>query len=515
MPFIILPFILGAQDYQKLIKKADKNFQLGHYAEAIPLYKDALAIKTNSAVLNNLGSCYRLTNQMDEAEETYAMLVETAKRIRPKTYIQYAEVLMNQGNYTLAKEMLTAYIAERPEDENAAILLSNLDKIKKIPAIYSEVELVPFNHNSDADDHGAVFLDDGIVFVSDRERSMALFKEQNKTTGREYLSLYFASRSDQLEYGEPELLPRKINKLNKHTGPASFSKDGQMMVFSQNNAFENRNGVQTLQIYYAYRENGAWRGLKKFPFCVDNLNYMHPAISPDGKTLFFVSDKSRGEGGTDIYVSQLENGKWSKPQNLGPMVNSPSNEGFPFYNEDGKLFFCSKGHLGFGGYDIFCSEKDENGEWKAPVNLGQPINSSRDDISFCLNGSGKYGLFTSSREGDDDDIYLFRFKEDNMILSLELTNKEDGSALNDASIKIVEEGSNSDTSKVDIYSDKTELILDKDKQYDIIILKEGFEEFSKSLSSEELEEGFLKLGAELEKEKDAATEEESKNSPEN
>ncbi len=497
---LIFPLFLSAQDYQKQIKKAEKNFQLGHYAKAIPYYKEALLIKSNSSWMSKLADCYRLTNQIDHAAETYEKLFFTAKKIKPRIYLRYAEVLINQGNYVLAKDILSQYIELDSKDENAKVLLSNLDKIKEIPSFYAQVELSPFNHNTEADEHGAVFLDDGIVFVSDRDRGPNFFKEKNQTTGREFLSLYFAPRTERMEYGTPTHLPRKINKLNKNTGPASFTKDGTTIVFSQNSAIENKSGVQTLQLYIAKRENGTWKNIKKFPFCNDNLNYMHPAISPDGNTLFFVSDKSKRKGGTDIFISKLADGKWSRPESLGPAINSEYNEGFPFVNEEGRLFFCSKGHLGYGGYDIFYSDPDDNGEWSPATNLGQPINSSSDDISFCLNSEGNYGLFTSSRERGDDDIFLFRFKEDNMILSLELMDNEDGTALSDATIQVVPSGSGADTSSVDIASDKTEVVLEKDKSYDIIIMKEGFEKLIKKIDALELENTFLKVGAQLKKE---------------
>ena len=136
---------------------------------------------------------------------------------------------------------------------------------------------------------------------------------------------------------------------------------------------------------------------------------MHPAISVDGNRLFFTSDKPGGEGGTDIYVSYRDNEKWSIPKNLGEIVNTPGNEGFPYMDEKGNLFFCSKGHIGFGGFDIFVTRQNADGNWEKPTNLGRPINSPLDDISISLERGGRRGLFTSSRMGGDDDIFLIYF----------------------------------------------------------------------------------------------------------
>jgi hypothetical protein len=138
---------------------------------------------------------------------------------------------------------------------------------------------------------------------------------------------------------------------------------------------------------------------------------MHPAISPDGKELFFTSDKPGGEGGTDIYVATRTAKGWGVARSLGNMVNTPSNEGFPFMHPDGRhLFFCSKGHAGFGGFDIFVTQRDAYGNWANPINVGKPINSPSDDISICIAKDNKHGMFTSSRDGGDDDIFLFNVK---------------------------------------------------------------------------------------------------------
>lgn len=426
-------------------------------------------------------------------------MFESGKKVRTKAYLQYSEVLMSNGNYEEAKKYLSEYIALEPEDENAKETLENIDGIKKIKSYYTNVELLPFNHNSDADEHGAVFLDNGIVFVSDRKRAANLFKEQNGTTGRDFLGLYFSPRSDRLEYGEPHFLPKKINSLNKNTGPASFTEDGKTMIFSQNDNVENNRGELALQLYSAIRENGKWKDIKKINFCNPSINYMHPAVSPDGTMLFFVSNKSKGEGGTDLYMSRiLPDGSWGRPENIGPEVNTAHHEGFPFYSTDGKLYFCSKGHLGYGGFDIFFTEMDEKGNWSQVTNVGQPINSSQDDISFCMNSNGKYGLFSSSRDGGDDDIYLFRFRENDRILSVNLKDLEGFEGITDARIQAIPLDNEIQMQELNMSSDKIEMSLDNDKSYEIIISKDGYMPYSKTIipSSNE-NEHFLQLEAAL------------------
>lgn len=224
---------------------------------------------------------------------------------------------------------------------------------------------------------------------------------------------------------------------------------------------------------------------------------MHPAISPDGKMLFFVSDRSKGEGGADLYMSTLKvDGKWSRPENLGPRINTEAHEGFPYFDANGKLFFCSKGHLGYGGFDIFFSEMDEFGNWATPVNLGQPINSSQDDISFCMDKEGKYGLFTSSRDGGgDDDIFMFRFKEDDMILSVELIDVANIGNISDAKIQAIPMEASIESKEMDISSDRMEMSLNNSQEYEIIISKEGYVPFSQKVNPASVENNFLQLKA--------------------
>jgi outer membrane protein OmpA-like peptidoglycan-associated protein len=150
-----------------------------------------------------------------------------------------------------------------------------------------------------------------------------------------------------------------------------------------------------------------WKASKKLKFCSSEYNYMHPAVSPDGTWMVFVSDK-KGVGGTDLWMVERKGEKWGRPQLLSEVINTATHEGFPFIDEEGKLFFCSKGHVGYGGFDVFVTRKNADGTWQQPINLGRPINSASDDISIALDGEKRRGLFTSNRIGGDDDIFLFK-----------------------------------------------------------------------------------------------------------
>ncbi len=401
----------------KLVKKADKMYYEGNYASAIPIYKNALKEKEHSGTRTKLAECYRRTNQIDNAKAEYEIVMRTARKIRPRTKLRFGEVLLASGEYSKARKMFSEYLDSEPEDDQIRELHDNMDRIQEIEDFYDEAEVSKPEINTDADETGAVFVDDGIVFASDRKRPANFFKEKTGRTGRDFLALYYAPIYGDREIGQAEILPKKINSLNKNTGPASFTSDGEIMVFSRNNEVPSQAGKYYLQLYIATKENGRWKNVEKLPFCNESSNYMHPAISPDGHMIFFVSDKSGGEGGTDIYMVRKDKEGWSKPMNLGDNVNTKANEGFPYFHRDGRLFFCSKGHVGFGGFDVYFTKPVTIQRWEDPTNLGQPINSSRDDISFSLHPDGNYGFFTSSREGDNDDIYCFTVDNQEIIVA--------------------------------------------------------------------------------------------------
>ncbi|MEK7253246.1 MAG: hypothetical protein AAB316_00750, partial [Bacteroidota bacterium] len=176
-----------------------------------------------------------------------------------------------------------------------------------------------------------------------------------------------------------------------------------------------------LKIYAADRSGENWSSAKPLDLGDKAANDAHPSLSPDGQKLYFASDREGGLGGMDLYVSTFSSGNWSAPVNLGNQINTPGNEVFPFSYDDGTLYFASDGWGGLGGLDIFFSEKMDENQWRTAANLGTPFNSPRDDFGYVLNFTGTEGYFTSARDGGTgkDDIYTFSLPEPQ-------ANKKDG-----------------------------------------------------------------------------------------
>ena len=408
--FVFLLVLTNGMLYgqQQQVKKGNKQYKLKNYGQAIPFYEDALLIKESLPVQTKLAFCYRKTNKMRKAEKLYSEIV-VQERAKPITYFYYGEALMSNEKYDEAKKWFEKFRQLEPDDERGKQMIEVCEQVKFITPYFKDATIYPFDKNSDADDNSPIFFQDGIVFSSDRKHGVNPLKQKSGWTGRNFIHIYFSSQTGEFTYGRIKQFSKKLNELNKNNANLTISADSTLAVFSRNSVEANQKNVYTMVLYQATSTDGdKWKDVTEIGFCRRGYNYMHPALSPDGQYLFFTSDKGRGEGGTDIYVSKRKkDGRWGSPQNLGPNINTSSHDGFPYYHHDGKLFFCSKGHVGFGGFDIFYSEQDENGVWKKAVNIGKPINSAYDDLGIVLTKDGEKGAFTSSRKNGDDDIYLF------------------------------------------------------------------------------------------------------------
>lgn len=411
---LFLTFSTNLFSQSKTVEKANLAYQYKQYAKAASLYETAISEKRKKGAASKntlnlktkLAFCYRMNNKLDIAEALYAEIVQD-ERAKSKTYLFYGETLMSNGKYEEAKQWFLDYQILEPDDKRGALMAANCDKVQLIEPYFQYIEIKEYPFNSDADDNAPVAWQDGIVFSSDRKQGVRLMKEKSEWTGRDYLDLYFSSMQEDSTFGEPRKFSAKLSEVNKNTGNASFSSDGSEVYFTRNDNVLNKRKTYNLQLFRSIDNGtGRWKKAEKLSFCSPNYNYMHPAISPDGQVLFFATNL-KGEGGTDLWVSKRKGDDWGKPENLGLQVNTSANEGFPFMDENGKLYFCSKGHPGYGGFDIFFTEMDEGGNWATPQNLGRPINSPLDDISIFINKNEEHGMFTSSRNGGDDDIYIF------------------------------------------------------------------------------------------------------------
>ena len=278
------------------------------------------------------------------------------------------------------------------------------------------------------------------------------------------------------------------SKVNSkyHEAGAAFSPDGKTMFFTRNNYGKklkrDAKGVNHLTLYMSKFVGGEWSKPIPLPFNSDEYSTGHPTMSPDGKKLYFASDMPGGYGETDIYVVEVNSdGTFSEPKNLGKTINSKQKEMFPFATQN-SIYFSSNRKLGFGGLDVYQSNYQEE-IFEVAVNLGPPINSNSDDFSYIVDEKTKKGYFASNRKGGqgDDDIYAFTYvvtddSDANTILIGTVIDQSTGTTLANTLVQLYDEnGNHIKDSYTDEYGSFDFDGLNKNTKYELRTAKEGYE----------------------------------------
>jgi len=452
--FLLVSTITNAQTKKgrNILKIANQEYNNLRYSYSIPFYKKYLSNYPNDTLaLKNIAFAYQNVNQYDSALK----YLEKAVSLGHKSFYLLPELLATVKEYDAAKKNYT----DLPDSVKTKIIdariygfnnWTNFYKDSIDYKIYNTILSTPFN------EYNVVPYNSGLIFESNRlpikKRRFNLFnlfkKYEFGWDGAGYTKLYFRSNLDNIRTDSvvnftwtDKRLPRSVgdysiqtsNDNNKiysnydiknlkykdstvelfkfqigfkyNIGSVSFTSDGLKAYYTRNQM--NSRGVKKLEIYESRFVNNNWtRGYKMF-FNNKNYSYFHPAITPDGKRLYYVSDEPTGLGGTDIYYIEKNNdGSWKATNNLGQTVNTEGNELFPtFYN--GLFCFSSNGHPGLGGLDIYRVEANSQDEFVVK-NLGYPINSTTDDLAFYM--SDNAGYFSSNRNGSDD-IFAFDYKK--------------------------------------------------------------------------------------------------------
>ncbi len=399
---VLVSNTLTAQE--KEYKKAENFYKNYKYSAAIPYYEAYLELEQRKKILSvktRLAYCYRMANKSSKAETLYAEIIEHPKA-RPQTFLFYGEMLMANGKYDDAKVYFKKYLAFKPKDKKIQGLLAACDKVKSIKSQFIDIELSSLSINTNADDFSPIFYDDGIAFLSDQGEKGSTYG----WTGRSYLKLYKTIGGSNGDFQEIEIFSRRINEKGKNTGPVTVAQNGGSMIITRNSYIPSKKNIFHLQLFELKRKGDTWGRGELLPFCKVDRNYMHPTLSSTGDTLYFVSDRAGGQGGTDIFMTYSTPKGWKYPINLGEAINTSGHEAFPFIHADGTLYFASKGHSGFGGFDIFKAVLVD-GVYSKVTNLGIPINSPKDDTGFIMSSDKKEAYFASARKEGNDDIYHF------------------------------------------------------------------------------------------------------------
>ncbi|WP_439880570.1 OmpA family protein [Pontibacter sp. MBLB2868] len=416
---------------QSELRKANKQFENYEFALALENYQ--VAVKKSQPdlyTMQRMADAYRLTRQNVQAEQWYAKIVNTAGR-DPQNLYFYGEALRGNGKYEEAKKQYEQWASETKDNGlQAKKLMEVCDRAllwQNKPAVAEVTPLTAIN-TADFSDFSPVSYGNEIIFSSDRG-AVESAKKSNVYgwTGRPYLQLYSAKKDEQGNWTSPKAMEEMIN-ADYHNATASAAADGKKLYFTRTHMVPVRKRtnpdptswakeaatqefVNRLEIFSAERQGEEWVNIQPFVYNkVEAYSVGHPALSKSGDVLYFASDMPGGVGETDIYYSvRNADGSWGEPVNAGPTINTSGRESFPYVDADGKLFFASDGHAGFGGLDVFEAE-GEHASWSKVRNLGAPINSPQNDYGIMFTKPGAEGLFSSNRKSENgtDDIYSFK-----------------------------------------------------------------------------------------------------------
>ena len=412
----LLSFILGgALGYAQegKVKVAGEKFEEFAYVNARDLYsRVANRGFTSPEVFSKLGDSYYFTADYAEAAQWYEKLVATDGEISPEYYFRYAQSLKSVKKYDKADKMMAVFVQMSGADTRGEMFTKERDYLKEIEAQSGRYAVEQVNFNTELQDFSPSFLGERIVISSNRKSSTGDYIHD--WNNQPFLDLYVV---DNAKSDNPtiEKFSKNIN-TPYHESSSVFTESGDEMYFTRNNYSKKTKlkrdeaGTTKLKLYHSYKRGGVWSIPEELPFNSDEYSTAHPALSPDGETLYFASDMPGTKGLSDIWMSTInEDGTYGTPVNLGSEINTEGRETFPFISSDNKLFYATDGHIGLGGLDVFVTQLSDDGKVGASYNVGKPVNSSADDFGLILSESRGTGYFSSSRASGlgNDDIYSF------------------------------------------------------------------------------------------------------------
>ena len=403
----------------KLLEKADSYFDKMWYSEAAELYEMILNENPENQsfnIIRKAGDAHYFNTNMERAFYWYDILYNKHKsEMKADNLFRYAHSLKGTGKYGRAKRLMKLYDKALKEESSRRTFRprTNEATLDNLLATELEYEIKNIGVNSEYSDFSPMFYQDNKVVFASAMDSAFFNTRRYKWNDQPYLDLYVAKINEESdEVRNAVKFSRKIN-TKYHEAAVSFSPDQQTIYFTRNNYGKklkrDKKGINNLKIYMSHKVGDSWSEAKELPFNSDEYSTGHPALSPDGKKLYFVSDMPGSIGKTDLFVVDiLGDGQFSEPRNLGPEINTERREMFPFFSGE-KLYFSSDGHTGLGGLDVYEVSVTEEG-FSEVINMGQPINSKRDDFSYIVNEETQKGFFASNRRGGkgDDDIYSFK-----------------------------------------------------------------------------------------------------------
>lgn len=468
---------LTAQNFKT--KTADEFYERLQYNDAIDEYHRLVKRGDESTyVLERLANSYYNINDTKNAEIFYKRVV---KRLDadPESVYNYAQVLKANGKFSEYNKYMKEYAKLRPQDSRAIAFMQDPNYLPRIADEKNQkFEAVNLEEiNTRYSEFGGTVVDNELYFSSSRN----ILRKNYDLNDEPFLDLYKATIENDV-VKNAKLLNDEIN-TRFHESSVAITPDGTRMYFDRNDYFNGKykkseQGINELNIFYAEKVNGEWGNIQSAPFNSNEFSSSHPAISPDGKTLYFSSDRPGGMGNADLYkVAINEDGTFGEPENLGEGINTEGREVFPFIDANGTLYFSSDAHLGLGGLDVFSAPAKGNGFGEVK-NLGLGINSSSDDFAFSFNPETEEGYVSSNRAGGkgSDDIYKIKKIEScDLPINVLVVDASTNEPISDARIDLYDNRENKLKSQSTDADGNSEVLVVCDQDHVVQAFKEGYE----------------------------------------
>lgn len=470
--FILTAFLLTSCSSGYYMKRGFKMYESGRYYKAGTKYEKAFN-KTSSkserqaSMAMRIGQCYQDINKQQEAYNWYRKASRSNKELK-EAYLKMAEVSINRGNIETAEEIYVQFNEQYPEEERGKDGLYLLELIRN--GMEKEGRyVVELEKELNSRDHDfAPAFDPGdnhfIYFTSTRRTGAKKNRKKDPVTGDPFTQIFSSEYTQEIRkkdkngvmkvvrhFPEPRWLVPELAadslRSKRNDGAVCFSADGRTMYFTSSRQIKGKHlGTRIYKATKSKTENDdkeTWSTIAPSGICGDSVSVGHPAMSPDGTRLYFVTDLlPGGKGGKDIWYVELENGSFGEPQNAGDIINTEGDELFPYVRDNGELYFASNGHGGFGGLDLYkVTEVDETLQLH---HLPAPINSSSDDFGISFRTGNEEGVFSSSRSKRSDNIYRFSYVHQQLNLRLLARNNITERGIPDVKIQLTgDDGSSS------------------------------------------------------------------------
>ena len=508
---IISVFSFNGYAQKSQLASADKKYDNFAYIDAIKTY-ERVAEKGYKSVdmFQKLGNSYYFNGELDKAAKWYDELFAMEPNQQPEYLYRYAQSLKAVGQNDKANQILDQFNQKAGNDKRASLYEKNKNYLDVIKANSGRYNVEDAGINSKYSDYGSAFFLNKLVFTSSRDTGNFM-QRKHKWTNQHFTNLYVSDLGEELTPGKVDKFSKKV-KSRFHESSAIFSKDGKTMYFTRNNFLDGKKGksgeqITLIKIYKASLENEEWDKITELPFNSDSYSVAHPAISPDGKTLYFASDMPGAIGQSDLFKVKInEDGSFGTPVNLGREINTEGKETFPFVTDEDELYFASDGHPGLGGLDIFVSKMNPDGTFGEIQNVGDGANSPKDDFAYLIDTKSRRGFVSSNRGGGQgyDDIYKFletrRIKCEQELYGV-VTDLATGKILPDSKISLFDNGFNLINTTVTDANGNYTFSVECGKTYNVRAAKPEYTTKEVKVTIPMVNNGRTKLDIALEKEK--------------